>query len=94
MKLKTKVSACMTVECAYNANEKCHAIAVNIGQDEPFCDTYYESSQKCIEADITALVGACKTDTCMFNECLVCSAEGIHVSRENGSVKCLTFQQR
>ncbi len=89
-----KVVSCNVIECAYNQNDQCHAMAVNVGEEKPVCGTFYESSQKCTGMEASAGVGACKMDDCIYNDCLMCAADSIEVEWQDENAKCLTFKRR
>lgn len=87
----SSVSACVIAECAYNANESCHAIAITIGDgDHPMCDTFFKSP-KHIGIQETAGVGACKVSACRHNMDFECGAASIRVGHDGPYGKCLTF---
>ncbi len=87
----SKVSACRVSDCAYNATELCHAIAITVGDgDRPMCDTFFAAASHSA-ARGAAGVGACKVSACRHNRELECTASGIEVGNVEGSVRCLTF---
>ena len=87
------VNECAINDCAYNANDMCHAKAITIGDGtHPGCDTSFLKSKKHAKnTNITAGVGACKVAACSFNSDFECSANSIDVGMEDGSINCLTF---
>ncbi len=90
-----KVRQCDVVECAYNANRQCHAIAITVGNaTHPRCDTICICEESQVNLNNTAGVGACKTIACNFNRGLECSQSEISVGYCQNEVDCLTFQPR
>jgi hypothetical protein len=90
-----KVLDCEVIECSYNVNKACHAVAITVGdQGHPMCDTFFKTSQKGGAMDITGSVGACKESDCKFNKSLECSASGIHVANHMDHADCSTYARR
>jgi len=90
-----KVLDCAVMECSYNRNKECHAMAITVGSGgHPMCDTLIKSSQKGGIMDMTGGVGACKESDCKFNTSLECSASGIHVGLHMDHADCSTFAMR
>ena len=91
-----QIKNCEIGKCAYNLNNKCHAIAITIGHDaaHPMCDTFCISRIKGGDTSITATVGACKVSDCQYNKSLECIADEICVGYHNGEIDCLTFKKR
>lgn len=89
-----KVSKCEVTECAYNDMNKCHALAITIGDGtHPMCDTFLKASRHGGDSAATAQVGACKVDACQFNEDFECAASSVQVAHHKGScADCQTFQ--
>ena len=88
----SKVIQCEVADCAYNADDMCHARAITVGDmANPRCDTYCMSSTKCSDMSCTACVGACKTAVCMFNDGLECDSSEVSVGYSENGVNCLTF---
>ncbi len=88
------VSRCEVVDCAYNRNGNCEAIAITIGHgSHPACDTYFKSSQH-TKAETQAGVGACKVINCEYNRDFLCSAGSIEVGHGDDPADCLTFEER
>lgn len=87
------VTECEARECAYNADAKCHARAITIGDGEsPNCDTLIRQQGTVhLDEHLVAGVGACKVDDCIFNTDLECQAEGIVVGFSSGAVECQTY---
>lgn len=90
-----KVTKCDVINCAYNRNRTCHALAITIGDTmRPKCDTFCESAEKGGDMDATARVGACKMALCMHNNQLECAAVGIEVGYQEAEPDCLTFERQ
>ncbi|MCF7916754.1 MAG: DUF1540 domain-containing protein [Candidatus Omnitrophica bacterium] len=90
-----KVTDCEVAECAYNNQQKCHALAITIGDgDCPACDTEINQSSKGGFMDITGGVGACKVSQCAFNQSLECSADSINVRKHSGHAECNTYKAK
>lgn len=104
-----KVKQCSMTECGFNEKQKCHAAGVQIGDQvgaalverpgialqDPKCDTYTRSPGGHFGAgDLIAQVGACKVDTCVHNDHLRCTAEGITVGQHESHADCQTYRAR
>jgi hypothetical protein len=91
-----RISACEVMDCSYNQNKQCHALAITVGGEEvcACCDTYLHANQKGGDIDMTGSVGACKMDTCTFNSSFECSASQIKVGLHQGHPDCTTFKAR
>jgi hypothetical protein len=89
-----RVIKCDAIECDYNREKACHAIAITVGHGNahPRCDTMFESGTHGGVPKIIAGVGACKVAGCKFNQSLECTAKGITVGHHSDEVDCLTFQ--
>lgn len=90
--LMPKVVDCDARECAFNKNDRCHALAVNIGGLQPDCDTFLTSGKKGGILNVTAGVGACKVEVCKYNMAYACTAPSIHVKILNNRPDCITYQ--
>ncbi len=89
------VRKCMVNECCYNANSKCHARAITIGDSvHPACDTYLAGMSHTLHTKQIAGIGACKTASCKHNEDLECMAESIQVGMIKNEANCMTFSMR
>lgn len=94
-KKMSKVNECGVSECAYNAEQKCHALAITIGDgDCPACDTEIDQNSKGGFMDTISGVGACKVSQCAFNQSLECSAEGIQVRKHSDHAECDTYKAK
>lgn len=89
-----KIINCSEMDCAYNQNQKCHAIAITVGSSEAMCDTFIAMSKKGGIPDMIGGVGACKMDDCAFNQSLECTATGINITPHAGHADCSTFKAR
>lgn len=89
------VQTCEMTDCAYNKHMQCHAMAITVGDIQgPMCDTFWLRGQSNIKAgDPTQLghVGACKMESCMYNDRLECAAEGVTIGHKSDKPCCLTF---
>ncbi|MFS1524208.1 DUF1540 domain-containing protein [Microbulbifer sp. 2304DJ12-6] len=86
-----EVSKCAVTQCAYNANDGCHARAITIGNGaDPDCDTFLANAKHTSSAR-TAGVGACKMEGCKFNDDFECSADSIQVGRNGSANNCLSY---
>ncbi|OFZ17764.1 MAG: hypothetical protein A2X94_04130 [Bdellovibrionales bacterium GWB1_55_8] len=89
-----KVGKCDVTTCCYNTDQRCHAVAIQVGDNEPLCDTFSPAGSQCGIRDYEAEVGACKVSECSFNKSLVCDAPAINVGWVNNSAECRTFKRR
>ncbi|WP_444891892.1 DUF1540 domain-containing protein [Microbulbifer sp. TRSA001] len=86
-----EVSQCAASQCAYNANDACHARAITIGDGaDPDCDTFFTNSRHS-SSSRTAGVGACKMEDCKFNDDFECSAESIQIGLRGNSQHCQSY---
>ncbi len=86
------IISCNMMNCAYNKDETCHAMAITIGASSPVCDTFIERAEKAGAMDMVGSVGACKVANCKFNESLECMAEdGIRMGMHTDHAECDTF---
>jgi hypothetical protein len=90
------IKECQAQDCSYNSERICHAMAITVGHGEqhPACDTFYKSQTPGGEKDIRAGVGACKMDSCHYNQKLECHASSIKVGYRDQEADCLTYKQR
>ncbi|KKK91932.1 hypothetical protein LCGC14_2707980 [marine sediment metagenome] len=87
-----QILECDANECAYNQENKCHAMAITIGgETDHKCDTFLQSSKKGGVPGRIGAVGACKCGSCTYNADFECSAPGIRVGHEADMLDCLTF---
>ena len=87
-----KVSQCDAIECSYNLEQQCHALAITIGNMvDPKCDTFCTCPMKGGDISRTGSVGACKVEACTYNQSLECSAPSISVGHKAQDIDCLTF---
>ncbi|WP_250458710.1 DUF1540 domain-containing protein [Microbulbifer litoralis] len=86
-----EVAKCVISQCAYNADDACHARAITIGDgDDPDCDTFFDSN-KHTHSGRTAGVGACKIEDCTHNRDFECTADSIQVGNRGSEANCLTY---
>ena len=89
-----KVTTCDMTECSYNSDQKCHALAITVGDTTcPCCDTFTDYENKGGDQSTVGGVGACRATDCKFNESLECSAPGIKVGHAHDHADCLTFSE-
>jgi len=104
-----KVGKCEMTECGFNADLKCHAAAIQVGDEvgtavkerpgvalqDPKCDTFTRNPGAQFGAgDLIAQVGACKADTCLYNDHLRCTAQSILVAHHDSHADCKTYRLR
>ena len=89
-----QVIDCDATDCSYNVDKRCHALGITVGDEEPCCDTYHHAKKHGGFSDVIGGVGACKTDSCLFNDKLECTADGIHVKIKTDHPDCGTFMPR
>lgn len=89
-----RVIDCSVTDCAYNSNSMCHAMAITVGSSTPLCDTFFKKERKGGAMDVIGGVGACKVESCKFNDSFECTADGIHVARHADKAECDTFSPR
>lgn len=102
-----KVNQCEMTECGFNDGQKCHAAAIQVGDQvgsavterprvglqDPKCDTFTQNPGAHFGAgDLLAQVGACMADTCTYNEALRCTAQGIQVGHHETHADCKTYR--
>ncbi|MDR0305677.1 MAG: DUF1540 domain-containing protein [Chitinispirillales bacterium] len=91
----TKIIDCDALQCIYNKDKLCHTLAINVGDDEPICDTFMSSStNKGGFQDVVGGVGSCKVQDCEYNKSFECTAVGIHVTMQQGHPDCVTYKPR
>jgi hypothetical protein len=90
------VAECSIGECAYNANNACHARAITVGDSavHPGCDTFLGAAPRSRASRTTAGVGACKATSCRYNDDYECVTDKISVGHASNSICCLTYQRR
>jgi hypothetical protein len=88
-----KIQRCEVIECCYNTDNKCHALAITVGDKIPRCDTFTTAcSSKAGDVSLLGKVGACKVSQCRYNMNLECQAMGINVGRGGDPADCLTYE--
>jgi hypothetical protein len=88
------VKKCDVTECCFNTENKCHAVAIQVGDQVPQCDTYSQKKESCGFKELTADVGACKVTECVHNVDLICTADAIDVSWRHQRPECISFSHR
>lgn len=89
------VRECSALSCAYNADRRCHALAITIGDTgHPHCDTFCDIGAKGGDLAVLGRVGACKTADCAFNRALECTAPAIVVGYARDDMDCTTYRSR
>jgi hypothetical protein len=91
MEKMSKIIDCNAIDCVYNKDNKCHTMAVNVGDMEPMCDTFLHSGKKAGFDDVIGGIGSCKVDSCSYNKSLECTAKGIHMKKVGSHVDCTTY---
>lgn len=87
------ITKCMAVECAYNADNNCHARAITVGDAlNPGCDTFLQGTRHIREVKQVAGIGACKTAACKFNKDFECMTENVQVGMVKNKANCMTFE--
>jgi hypothetical protein len=86
-----RVIACEATDCLYNKKKRCHTFGITIGQQEPCCDTFFESAVKGGPAHVQATIGACHVSHCVFNSNYECTAESVEIKATKGHPDCATF---
>jgi len=90
-----KVDECDAIGCAYNVDRACHARAITIGHGvHPACDTFVTLGKHVSKPTDSAGVGACKVETCRYNDDLECTAASIRVELHGDEGECGTFEAR
>ena len=96
-KQMAKIKSCEVIGCSYNKHNSCHTLAITVGgaNDEcPKCDTFLHASHKGGIPDIRGGVGACKVESCSFNDSFECSTSSIMVGKHKGHPDCMSFKAR
>lgn len=90
-----EVSSCAASACTYNANGRCHAPAITVGdmQLRPVCDTALADGRQ-VTPSAVAGVGACKVDSCVHNRERTCQAVAIDVRPRGAEPLCTTYEAR
>jgi hypothetical protein len=90
-----RIIDCSMSDCTYNTNNMCHALAITGGAAAPMCDTFLKLvGKKGGVMGSVGGVGACKVESCKFNNSFECIADGIHVGRHADHAECDTFAPR
>ena len=89
----TQIFKCNMSTCAYNTNNACHTLGINVGPHAE-CNTYTHGSSKGGFKEVRGAIGACLTSDCKFNDRLECQAPNIKVANHDRHADCDTFQVR
>ncbi len=89
----TEILACNMSTCAYNMNDTCHTLGINVGPHAE-CNTYTHESSRGGFQEVNGGIGACLASNCKFNNQLECRASNINVASHDRHVDCETFQIR
>lgn len=104
-----QVKLCEVTDCGFNDGRKCHAAAIQVGDQagsavterppvalqDPKCDTFTRNPGARFGAgDLIAKVGACMADSCSYNDHLRCTAQGIVVGPHESHADCQTYRPR
>jgi hypothetical protein len=88
------ISDCQASECSFNHGGKCRTIGINVGGPEPLCDTFVNFGIKGGILNTSAVVGACKVQSCTQNKSLECGVRDIRVVLQNQTAMCGSFEAR
>jgi hypothetical protein len=88
-----EIERCEAIACTYNRGGKCHTVAINVGDFELWCDTFFASVEKGGKDDQNAGVGACKVSNCSFNSAFECTRSFIQVKMISNHPVCGSFQR-
>ncbi len=95
----SRILFCDMEACAYNKQQKCHAVHVNVGHPHegcdlahPQCDTFTESVEKVMPSN-RPTVELCNEDCCQFNESYQCTASGVSIGFHHAHADCRTFSR-
>lgn len=91
--VKPEIAGCAMKDCAFNSRGRCHALAINVGDDHPRCDTYSSSAEKAGQHYLIGGVGACKVTRCSYNGGMLCGAPNISIARHNDHADCLMYKE-
>lgn len=89
-----KINECNMNDCSYNMENKCHTMAITVGEEDcASCDTYAHKSMKGGEMSMIAGVGACKVEACSHNQALECTMQNVQIGAHNSHADCMSFSQ-
>ncbi len=97
VKNMSSIKSCEVTDCSYNKHNSCHTLAITVGGPGdacPMCDTFISAAQRAGIPDVQGGVGACRVESCSYNDSLECSAPSISVTRHSGHPDCATFRPR
>ena len=87
----SQVGKCNVSTCAYNQENICHTMGINVGAHAE-CNTFIHGSRKGGFREARAGIGACLASECKHNTELECKAPRIDVTIHNGHADCHTFE--
>lgn len=89
----TKVSACATTACAFNAEGGCNAYAITVGgENAAACATFSTLDVRGGVTEANSQVGACHRLDCVNNQDLMCAAGAIEITGE--AANCASYAAR
>ena len=87
-----EVVKCSAMDCAYNANDRCHAYGITVGgTNDHHCDTMFNCKPLMLR-EASAGVGACKVLDCSNNAGCECQAESISLRVSAGHADCMEYR--
>jgi hypothetical protein len=92
-----KIMSCDETDCAYNKHNACHTLAITVGGPNdpcPNCDTFMQTSQKGGLLDVQGGIGACKVESCSYNQQLECAAPSVKIGVHQSHPDCLTYKSK
>jgi hypothetical protein len=91
----SKIKECNMDDCSYNMDNKCHTMAITVGEeDQASCETYAHKSMLGGDLNMIAGVGACKVDSCSHNQALECTMQNVQMGSHNNHADCMSFSVR
>jgi hypothetical protein len=87
----TQISKCNMSTCAYNKDDSCHTLGINIGPHAE-CNTYVHASNRGGFPEVKGGIGACTASSCKFNHKLECQALKVDIIVDAKHADCQTFQ--
>ena len=86
------IQSCAMSNCAYNRNNECTTMAINVGAHAE-CNTYIHGSARGGFPDARGGIGACLAAECRYNKQLECAAPCIAVADHYRHADCCTFEE-
>jgi len=87
------VQSCAMSICAYNRNDMCTTLAINVGAHSE-CNTYIHGSARGGFPDTAGGIGACLSAECKYNDRLECRAPSVNVAGHYRHADCCTFEEK